>query len=189
VTSRAATEEAQYRMLAALDDRRQRLGLVGLSEAEAELRCRALEKLNPEQFMALVALEPAEAREGQINALVAGQRRSHSLRELRAVARSELDDRLLFRWWCGCGAEASGDYFSAADARSAWAAHAGVGALVEAEVRPCAAPDCATGPYGTRGSFKVPKHAPNKRFCCDACRSRARDAERPKPALMSTEED
>ena len=38
------------------------------------------------------------------------------------------------------------------------AAHAGVGALVESEVRPCAAPDCATGPYGTRGSFKVPKH-------------------------------
>lgn len=56
----------------------------------------------------------------------------------------------------------------------------------EQELRPCAAADCRTGPYGTHGSFIVSARFPRQRYCCDVCRKRAE--RRDKPNLIGTEE-
>ena len=110
--------------------RREALGLVGLGREEAEVRARAIGALTTEQFRAVLALAP-EPREGQLRALTAAHRHRHVLREVRVVARSDVDDRLLFRWSCECGEEAAGDYFAAEPARQGWARHAGQPAGVQ----------------------------------------------------------
>lgn len=60
------------------------------------------------------------------------------------------------------------------------------GRVGEEERRQCGADDCATGPYGSHGSFAVRADRPRQRYCCEVCRARDRKARR--PGLVSMEE-
>lgn len=170
---------------------RERLGMTGLPPAAAELRARTLEAIPPEAFRRLLGA-PLSERLAQIEALEAAFRRRHML-EVWPAGRSEFDDGLLYRWSCSCVAEASGDYLSAEAARRGWERHSGfmaTPATIEpepAEERRCAFEGCATGPYGSHGSFRVKARFPAQRYCCDACRKRDRDGRRPQ--LIGMEEE
>lgn len=171
--------------------RRVALGLVDMPELDAQVRMRARDKLTTEQFMALLAL-PDDRREGQLRAMDAAQRHSHAVIEVRAVARSELDDRILYRWWCACGAEARGDYFSGSAACAAWEEHAGIAhhpapSPATGERRECARVDCDRGKDGARRTFVVREDRQNQQYCCGACRDADLDR-RQRPRLFGTED-
>lgn len=156
-----AVSDSVANVLHRLHDTRDRLGLIEMEEGAAQRRMVALDQLDARTFVWLLA-QPEEHRENVILALEAGQRRRHVLASCGAMARSEFDDRILFRWECGCGEQATGDYFSATDARDAWALHAGVTNRT-ASIRSRAGRACD-------GCGK--EHYGNGRYCSRACRER-----------------
>jgi hypothetical protein len=121
----AVWADTAERMLRTCQRARERLGMAGLPELDAGLRARALDRLTDAQFKVLAAL-PEDRREGQIRALEAAERRTHSVAEVAPAGRSEVDDRVLYRWRCVCGWEAGGDYFAAEAARQGHRKHAGL---------------------------------------------------------------
>jgi hypothetical protein len=156
--NRQEIEDAIDKVMLGVQDRRARLGFPGLDEAAAALRDHAIQAMPTEAFQALLAVEDDEARERQIMALEAAQRRQHAVVRIGAEARSKFDDRLLFRWSCACGEEAPGDYFSAEDARNAWGRHAG-----------WLAPEPPNKTCDECGK----SHTGRGRYCSRACRERA----------------
>lgn len=169
--TREWVRDAIDKVMIGLHERRQRLGMAGLPEADAQLRALALEAMPTEAFQALLAVEDDEARERQIMALENAQRRHHVVVEIYPAGRSELDDRIMYRWRCACGTEAEEDYMDAETAKAQWGRHAGWlaeplrvvgdgGELVERKCRHCGQ------------AFKVPRDSKDK-YCSREC---ARDA-------------
>lgn len=152
-------------MMLTLQQRRKRLGMIGLDQREAEIRALALESIPTEAFNKLLAVSDDGARESQIRALVDAQRHKHVRVEIRAVARSIYDDRVLFRWFCSCGKE-SLDHFSTEDARSEWGQHAGwVAPQERLTTRQCRAEGCEEEFVASADS--------RRKYCSDACKTRS----------------
>jgi hypothetical protein len=191
-TRRALTEAATDRLLQAAHLRRVALWLVDLAEVDAQVRLRALDKLTPEQFLALLHL-PDDLRDAQLHAMELGQRHSHAIAELRVVARSEADDRPMYRWWCACGAEAAGDLFEGGACRAHWERHAGITPAAapsgDHERRECAWEGCTRGARSARRWFSVRADRDHQRYCCGDCREADRAAPRRKPELFGMEDE
>ena len=113
-------------MMYSLQQRRKRLGMIGLSQKEAHIRALALEGLPADAFNKLLAVEDDQARENEIQALVNAQRRTHSLVEIRPTGRSTLDNRIMFDWFCVCGERSHERFMDAETAKTYWGRHAGL---------------------------------------------------------------